>query len=258
MLKKKLIYTFYNSNHFRSSNFFIFLKKYYACSNIKYNFFTKEKVIIVLGGDGEILKSLHILKNYSNSIYGINMGKIGFLLNKYSKNKFKSNNYPIMPFRVIIITFCNNIIHCHSFNEISIIRESSQISKISIIINNNINVNSIYCDGILITTPLGSTSYNSSIGGLSVPLNGNVFLLKILNSFNYKHCKDLLMLQNSNIKIKIINYKKRPNNIFVDFCKINNIKSIEIFLDQNLSKSIIFNCYDSYIKNFYFNQFYFL
>ena len=66
------------------------------------------------------------------------------------------------------------------------------------------------------------------------------------------------MLQNSNIKIKIINYRKRPNNIFVDFCKINNIKSIEIFLDKIINKDIIFNCYDSYIKNFYFNQFYFL
>ena len=158
----------------------IFIKNFLVKKlNLKsYNI--KRKLIIVIGGDGFMLQTLkkNIKKNYI--FYGINSGNYGFLMNKFSpknilKNLFKSKMISIFPLEMTTVSKNNEIKKKLAINEVSILRQSKQAAYLSVKSDSKFIIKRLISDGVLISTPAGSTAYNLSVHG------------PIL-SFKLKHC----------------------------------------------------------------------
>ena len=137
-------------------------------------------IVITLGGDGEMLRALHATKNFKPKIFGMNRGSIGFLLNEYHTNNLNTRinhaqSVKLYPLKMIVTTDDNKVTQAHAFNEVSLLRETNQIAKIRIIIDDIIRMDSLYADGIIISTPAGSTAYNFAAYGPIIPLNAKYF-----------------------------------------------------------------------------------
>ena len=141
----------------------------------------KSNVVIVIGGDGFMLQTLKKSKNVKKSFYGINSGNYGFLMNKFSEKnltKFisKSKSINISPLEMIANVGSKNI-KSLAINEVSILRQSRQAANLSVKNNSKNIIKKLVSDGVLVSTPAGSTAYNLSVHGPILNLNSKKFLL---------------------------------------------------------------------------------
>lgn len=229
----------YSSNSIKSSNIknkIIFLFK----DNIVYS--DKEAdCVISIGGDGTILRLLR--KNYKKPIFPINGGSIGFLTNHLILNKNliniikKSIKFKLYP----LIAKINDELF-FAYNEIVIMRSTSQSAKIKIKINQNIVYPELICDGIIISTPCGSTGYNLSAGGSILPLDCNLINLTPICPFRPRNAKSALL--NNKVVIQIENNEdngKRPIKINFDGLEkqIKKGEIINISLSNNYQNLLL-------------------
>ena len=143
---------------------------------IKSNNFKKEDLIIVIGGDGFMLQTLKKNKNSNKHFYGINSGNYGFLMNKFSskdiiKNLSKANLVTISPLEMVVKTRNNQIRRSIAINEVSVLRQSRQAASLSIKQGSKQIIKKLVSDGVLVSTPAGSTAYNLSVHGPILSLN---------------------------------------------------------------------------------------
>ena len=122
-------------------------------------------LVIVIGGDGFMLETLKKNKNTKKKFYGINSGNYGFLMNKFSsrniiKNLSKANMISISPLEMIVRNKNNQIKKSLAINEVSVLRQSRQAASLSIKHGSKQIIKKLVSDGVLVSTPAGSTAYN--------------------------------------------------------------------------------------------------
>ena len=166
--------------HFISSNSneaLIAKKKYqdkYGQNNVE-----TSEIIVPIGGDGFLLKTLHDCKKFNKSFYGINYGSIGFLMNNESDINLEeiiqtAQNIQLKPLNMIALNNNNEKFESIAFNEVSLMRQTHQTAKIKIEINDIERMKELICDGILVSTAAGSTAYNLSAHGSIIPLESKL------------------------------------------------------------------------------------
>ena len=151
----------------------------------KKNKLNKSNVVIVIGGDGFMLKTLKRNKNTNKLFYGINSGNFGFLMNRFSKKKLikninKSKLITISPLEMLVLTK-NKKKKILAINEVSILRQSRQAANLSIKNNSNYLIKKLVSDGVLVSTPAGSTAYNLSVHGPILSLNSKTRLHQLVH-----------------------------------------------------------------------------
>ena len=209
----------------------------------------KSNVIIVIGGDGFMLQTLKKLYKFKKPFYGINSGNYGFLMNKFSNKNFLKNFktshcIKIHPLQMNVRTKSDLIKKSIAINEVSILRQSKQASSISIISNKKNIIKNLISDGVLVSTPAGSTAYNLSVHGPILNLDSNKLAVTPISPFRPRRWKGTIVSDKSKILIKNLDINKRPISAVADNFEVRNIKTIMI----QSNKKIIFNLlYD--IKN---------
>ncbi len=203
-------------------------------------------VIIPLGGDGFLLKSLHDYKKLNKPFYGINYGSIGFLMNNVHKENLidiisKTQKIILKPLNMIATNNDNESFESIAFNEVSLMRQSHQASKIQIIINKIERMKELICDGVLVSTAAGSTAYNLSAHGTIIPLNSNLLALTPISSFRPRRWRGALLSENIKIKFNIIESAKRPTSVTADHNEYRNIKNVEIKSNENDKCTLLFD-----------------
>ena len=134
------------------------------------------------------LTTLKKNKNKSNkSFYGINSGNYGFLMNKFSanmiiKNLAKAKTVKISPLEMSVVTN-NRIKKSIAINEVSILRQSRQAANLSIKNNSKNIIKKLVSDGVLVSTPAGSTAYNLSVHGPILSLNSKRISIAPISAF---------------------------------------------------------------------------
>ena len=118
-----------------------------------------------------MLQTLKKNKNSNKHFYGINSGNYGFLMNKFSykdilKNLAKANLISISPLEMVVKTKNNHIKRSIAINEVSVLRQSRQAASLSIKQGSKQIIKNLVSDGVLVSTPAGSTAYNLSVHGL--------------------------------------------------------------------------------------------
>ena len=212
----------------RSSNI-----KNLLIKKIKSSEFKKENLVIVIGGDGFMLQTLKKNKNSKKQFYGINSGNYGFLMNKFSskniiKNLSKVNSVSISPLEMIVKNKNNQTKKSIAINEVSILRQSRQAASLSIKQGSRQIIKRLVSDGVLVSTPAGSTAYNLSVHGPILSLNSKKLSIAPISPFRPRRWKGKIV----NDKLKIIitptlNPSKRPisavaDNIRSKKCQINH------------------------------------
>ena len=216
--------------------------KSFIIKKIKIFSLKKCKIIIVLGGDGFMLQTLKKFYKFKKPFYGINSGNYGFLMNKFSSKNFlknleTSNNVKIYPLRMTVKTKGNLIKKSIAINEVSILRQSKQASSISIKTNKKDIIKKLISDGVLVSTPAGSTAYNLSVHGPILNLDSNKLAVTPISAFRPRRWKGKIVNDKSKIVIKNLDCNKRPISAVADNFEVRNAKIINI----QSNKKIIFN-----------------
>ena len=202
----------------------------------------KSNLIIVLGGDGFMLQALKKFFSFGKPFYGINSGHYGFLMNKFSNKNFiknlkYSNNIRIHPLQMTVKTKYNQIKKAIAINEVSILRQSKQASSINIEANKKNIIKKLISDGVLVSTPAGSTAYNLSAHGPILNLDSNKLALTPISAFRPRRWKGTIISDKSTVTIKNLDPNKRPISAVADNYEVRNAKNISI----TANKKIIFN-----------------
>lgn len=205
-----------------------------------------KQLVITLGGDGMMLRALHAFTKENVDIYGINLGSVGFLLNKYEINKLLINIQSAVitqlhPLEMNVQTIDSKIHSAIAFNEVSLLRSTAQTAKMSIYVNGEVRLKEMSGDGIMVATVAGSTAYNAAAGGPIVPLNANVLLLTPINPFRPRRLNSILLPRQSIISFYVLDKEKRPVSAFADSHEITNISMVEVYEKHDITMSILFD-----------------
>ena len=203
----------------------------------------KEKIktpnlIIVIGGDGFMLQTLKKNKNSKKSFYGINSGHYGFLMNKFSNKKLKKNltkakKINISPLEMKVVTK-NKTRKSIAINEVSILRQSRQAANLSIKNNSKNIIKKLVSDGVLVSTPAGSTAYNLSVHGPILSLNSKKISIAPISAFRPRRWAGKIVSDRSKVIITNLNPKKRPISAVADNVEVRNAKVIKVSVNHKI------------------------
>lgn len=206
----------------------------------------KCNIIVVAGGDGFMLKVLKKYYNIRKPFYGINCGTIGFLMNKYSnsnleKNIKKSKSFFIKLLQANIYSTNKKFFRTIAINEISLLRQSKQTATLNLKINNKSIIKKLISDGVLVSTPAGSTAYNLSVHGPILSLNSNKLAITPISPFRPRRWRGKIVSQKSKITILNVEPKKRPVSVVADNHEVRNIKRVQITINNKINLCLLFN-----------------
>ena len=227
----------------------LILEKKYHLIDIKKNNNTAVDILVVIGGDGLMLHSLHnyiVNKNNNVPVYGMNYGTVGFLLNQYSEDNLIDRINKAVPTELTVLTMVATDIYQkeHSaiaINEVSLFRSTHQATNLQIKINSKLVMEKLVSDGILVATPAGSTAYNFSAGGSILPLNSNVLSLTAINSFRPRRWRGAILPNSTTIEVDVINPSIRSVTAVADYTEFHYIKNIKIKKENNLTITLLFD-----------------
>jgi len=219
----------------------------------------KCNTIIVLGGDGFMLQILKKLYKFKKPFYGINSGNYGFLMNKFSKKNFLKNlkashSIKIHPLQMIVKTKGNNVKKSIAINEISILRQSKQASSISISSNKKNVIKKLISDGVLVSTPAGSTAYNLSAHGPILNLDSNKLTITPISPFRPRRWRGTIVSDKSKIVIKNLDIGKRPISAVADNFEVRNVKIIKIQANKKIFFELLYDKNNSLHKKIKIEQ----
>ena len=206
----------------------------------------KSNITIVIGGDGFMLQTLKKNKNSKKFFYGINSGSYGFLMNKFSsknmiKNLSKAKMITISPLEMIVKNNINHIRKYLAINEVSILRQSRQAASLSIKHGSKLIIKELISDGVLVSTPAGSTAYNLSVHGPILSLNSKKLSISPISPFRPRRWKGKIVSDRSQITIKNLNPNKRPISAVADNIEVRNAKNITIKTNQKVKFNLLYD-----------------
>ncbi len=203
-------------------------------------------VLVVMGGDGTMLHSLHSFIKDDLPIYGINLGTLGFLLNEHRKQDLPeriaaARKYTIFPLRMDATDKHGKIYTELAFNEVSLLRETHNTAKMMIFVNDEVRLPLLVCDGIMLSTPVGSTAYNSSASGPIVPLGANVLPMTPISAFRPRRWPGALIPNTSRVRFEIIRPNERPVSASADYKEIRDVVTVDVREYKEISKTLLFD-----------------
>ena len=206
---------------------------------------SRSNIVIVIGGDGFMLQTLKKNKSTSKYFYGINSGNYGFLMNKFSsrfliKNISKSNIINISPLEMTV-TNSNKIKKSLAINEVSILRQSRQAANLSIKINSKYIIKKLVSDGVLVSTPAGSTAYNLSVYGPILSLNSKKISIAPISAFRPRRWTGKIVSEKAKVVISNLNPEKRPVSAVADNIEFRNVKKIIVKVKNKIKFNLLYD-----------------
>ena len=223
------------------------------------SFLKKSNISVVIGGDGFMLQTLKKNPNSKEYFYGINSGNYGFLMNKFSsknfiKNLSKAKMISISPLEMTVINNKNLRKKHIAINEVSILRQSRQAAFLSIKNGSRSIIKKLVSDGVLVSTPAGSTAYNLSVHGPILNLNSKKLSISPISPFRPRRWKGKTINDNSKIIIKNLNSKKRPISAVADNIEVRNAKNIIVKINKKIKFNLLYDQNNSLQKKIKIEQ----
>lgn len=204
------------------------------------------QVIVVLGGDGFMLQTLHNYMKMKLPFYGINCGTVGFLMNQHKLDELperisRARAATIYPLHMYARRSTGKVSQALAFNEVSLFRQGRQAAKVRVSIDHVVRLKELICDGVLLATPAGSTAYNFSAGGPIIPFGANVLALTPLVPFRPRRWSGALLSHNSSVNFAIMESKKRPVNAVADFTEIQDVTEVVVSEQRKSGVTLLFD-----------------
>ena len=206
----------------------------------------RSNIIIVIGGDGFMLQTLKKNNNPKNLFYGVNSGNYGFLMNRFSskkiiKNLNRANMISISPLEMLVKNNKNQTKKHLAINEVSILRQSRQAASLSINSGSRQIIKKLVSDGVLVSTPAGSTAYNLSVHGPILSLNSKKLSISPISPFRPRRWKGKIVSDKLKINIKNLNPIKRPISAVADNIEVRNAKIITVKTNKKIKFNLLYD-----------------
>ncbi len=226
---------------------------------LKKNKIKRSNISIVIGGDGFMLETIKKLYKLKKPFYGINSGNYGFLMNKFSNKKTivnlsKAKMVSIHPSEMIVKNKFNVIKKSIAINEVSILRQNRQAASLSISNGSKKIIKKLVSDGVLVSTPAGSTAYNLSVHGPILNLNSKKISICPISPFRPRRWRGRIVSDRSKIIIKNLNIKKRPISAVADNVEFRNAKYISIKTNKKIRFNLLYDINNSLQKKIKIEQ----
>jgi NAD+ kinase len=204
------------------------------------------QVIVALGGDGFLLATLHEMKKRDIPVFGMNCGSVGFLMNAHSEEDLPKRLAAAIaavlhPLRMHAVTMGGAVEEAVALNEVSLLRQLSQAAKIRISIDGRVRLEELICDGILVSTPAGSTAYNLSAHGPIVPLSANLLPLTPISAFRPRRWRGALLPSTAEVLFDVLEPEKRPVAAVADAFEVRNVVSVAVSEDRSIQWTVLFD-----------------
>jgi NAD+ kinase len=202
-------------------------------------------IIVALGGDGFMLQTLHAFLDLGKPIYGMNLGTIGFLMNEYNEADLpdrldKAEQAKVHPLRMRAAT-ADESVDGLAFNEVSLLRQTRQATKLRILVDGKVRISELICDGVLVATPVGSTAYNLSAHGPILPIDSALLALTPISAFRPRRWRGALLPHNARVRFEALETEKRPVSAVADGLEVRNIVSVDVAEDRSIGMVMLFD-----------------
>ncbi len=203
-------------------------------------------VIVALGGDGLMLECLHQVLGTDQPVYGMNCGSVGFMMNEFAEADLperiaRAQPSVLYPLRMHAITASGVVEEAMALNEVSLLRQLRQAAKIRISVDHRERLAELVCDGVLISTPAGSTAYNLSAHGPIIPLSANLLPLTPISAFRPRRWRGALLPSPVDVLFEILEPDKRPVAAVADFTEVRNVVSVAVSEDRSIGATVLFD-----------------
>lgn len=203
-------------------------------------------IIVALGGDGFMLRTLHRMLFTELPVYGMKLGDVGFLMNRYRPDELltridEAQTVELSPLRMIATTEAGNESTALAINEVSLLRQTNQAAHIRITINDSIKVEELVCDGVMVATAAGSTAYNLSAHGPILPLGTDALALTPISPFRPRRWKGAVLPSTARVRFDILDHYKRPMSATADAQEVRNVTSVDISEAQDVALKLMFD-----------------
>lgn len=196
--------------------------------------------IVALGGDGLMLRTLHRFMGSGKPIYGMNRGSVGFLMNQYRETGLRkriaeAKTSVVHPLIMHAINVRGDEFSAHAINEVSLLRQTSQIAKLRILVNGEERMKELVTDGVLVATPAGSTAYNLSANGPILPLDAPLMAMTPISAFRPRRWRGALLPDAARVRIEVLESAKRPVSVVADHDEFRDLREVDIEMDRATS-----------------------
>ena len=203
-------------------------------------------VVVALGGDGLMLQTLHDHMRTGKPIYGMHRGTVGFLMNEFSpadlRARLDAAHESVIHPLLMRATDVNGVIHIHhAINEVALFRQSYQAARLRILIDERERMPELVADGVLVSTPAGSTAYNLSVQGPILPINAALLALTPISAFRPRRWRGALLPNTAGVLIEVLEGDKRPVAAVADHDEVRDVRRVEVLSDKTISMRMLFD-----------------
>lgn len=208
--------------------------------------FEDATVVVALGGDGLMLQTLHRVMDRNIPVYGMNFGSVGFLMNDYSEESLRERLGAAKPTDIfplaMHVTCRDGTAHdALALNEVSLFRSTFQAVKIAIEVDGRVRIEELICDGVLLSTPAGSTAYNLSAHGPILPIDAPLLALTPISPFRPRRWRGAILGNDAEVTFKAHEPDKRPMSAVADNVEFKNVIEVSIREDRSHRVTLLFD-----------------
>ena len=214
----------------------------------RYAFVPEEEadIIIVLGGDGTMLRTLHRRLGHPVPVYGMHHGSVGFLMNEYHSEDLFDRLGRVEPvelrrLRMAAHTTAGEAVEAWAINEVSVVRQTREMAKLRVVVDGVCRLEELMGDGILLATPAGSTAYNFSAGGPVIPVSAGIVALTPIAPSRPRHWRGVLLPGSASVELEFLELEKRPVSAVADITEVRDVRTVHIQEDASATLTLLFD-----------------
>jgi len=215
-----------------------------------YDFVPPEEadLVVALGGDGFMLQTLHEMLERGKvcPVFGMNRGTVGFLMNEWRIDGLierldRARSFSVPPLEMRAFRVDGQVVVSPAINEVSLLRETRQTAWIEVSVNGRVVIDELICDGVLVSTPAGSTAYNFSAHGPILPLNSTLLAITPISPFRPRRWRGAIIPDDLRVSLRVLDPKKRPVSAVADQREVREIDRVEVSIDRSRALTLLFD-----------------
>ena len=199
-------------------------------------------VVVALGGDGFMLRTLHRHMALNKPVYGMKLGTVGFLMNQFRVDGLierlaRAQSTVLKPLVMEAVGESGSTATSLAFNEVSLLRQTKQAAHIRVSLNGVVKIDELMCDGVLVSTTAGSTAYNLSAHGPILPLGADVLALTPISPFRPRRWRGAILRAGTEVKFEVLDPYKRPVSATADSNEVRDV--VEISVRESRDQTVV-------------------
>jgi NAD+ kinase len=203
-------------------------------------------VICALGGDGFMLHTLHRYGALGRPVYGMKLGSVGFLMNQHRPDDLIERLHAaepsvLHPLEMIATSDSGTTTHALAYNEVSLLRQTRQAAHLRIHLNGQQRLEELVCDGIIVSTPAGSTAYNFSAHGPILPLGSQVIALTPIAAFRPRRWRGAILRADTEVRLEVLDRYKRPVSATADSHEVRDVAEVLVRQSRDRTVTLLFD-----------------